>query len=108
MRKEEYELCKKRIFYYDFTLRDIGIIIEYHGSYYHEDLDYDSTENMNFRYFLDQSPEDFKIDLFKKWIAENRGFDVFVVRSWNLQEDKLKLHKNLKEKGIDICISNFI
>jgi very-short-patch-repair endonuclease len=77
--------------YYDFTLPSKNVIIEYHGEYYHDDVDYDKTIHMKF--------EDFDInynrDLFKKWLAESKGFTVYILRSWEIKSDLLHLYNNL-------------
>ena len=64
------------------------MIIEYHGVRWHDDVDYSSTINMSKKSFIN----DFNFDLFKKWLAEQRGFTVFVLRSWNLIEDKKEIN----------------
>ncbi len=104
LRKEEHEVSNKRLFFYDFTFPELGIIIEYHGEVYHEDIDYNATLNMDFLYFK----MEFKIDHFKKWVAENRGYYLHVVRSWCKQEDMNNLRIFLHERGIDICKTKFI
>lgn len=104
LRKEEYDISKKRLFFYDFTFPDLGIIIEYHGVNYHEDLNYDNTKNMTFDDFY----SDYKTDLFKKWVAEQRGYDVLIIRSWNKKEDLNNLYNYLIERNCKICQTKFI
>lgn len=99
LRKEENNVSDKRFLFYDFTFPDISLIIEYHGVRFHEKLDYDKTKNMNFSDFT----KDFKIDYFKKWVAEQRGFDVVIVRSWEKKKDMENLLTLLNERGVKIC-----
>lgn len=99
LRKEENHVSNKRFLFYDFTFPDISLIIEYHGVRFHEKLDYDKTKNMNFNDFT----KDFKIDYFKKWVAEQRGFDVIIVRSWEKKKDVENLLTLLNGRGIKLC-----
>ena len=54
-------------------------------------INYDLTKNM--------VSTDFNNDLFKKWIAEQREYDIFIVRSWELKHDLLNLFYWLKIKS---------
>lgn len=101
--KDEFSVSNKRLFFYDFTFKEMRVIIEYHGERFHEDIDYDHTESMKFEDFFQEC----KIDHFKKWVAEQRGFDVFVIRSWNKKNDIRELYNNLKQKGIEVCQTKF-
>lgn len=100
--KEERKIIPNRKqYFYDFTFKERKIIIEYNGHYYHDNnLNYESTKNMK------NAPE--SRDLLKKWFAEQKGFDVFVIRSDKLLEDKIKLIDFLKERGIEICQTKFL
>lgn len=104
LRKEESEISGKRMFFYDFTFPDLDIIIEYHGERYHEDIDYGQTSDMCLSDFKDYYTQDH----FKKWVAESRGYDIFIVRSWHKKTDLINLRKFLIERGIDICEAKFI
>ncbi len=100
---KENEVSNQRVFFYDFCLKEYDIIIEYHGVRFHDDLDYDSTLEM----CIEDFRENYNKDLFKKWVAESRGYRVFIVRSWKLTEDKLSLFDFLNQNGIHICKSMF-
>jgi hypothetical protein len=82
---------------YDLCFPDMNVIIEYHGSLFHKDCDYDKTKTMA----LDDHRVDFCKDLFKKWVAESRGFDVFIIRSWNLESDLHYIYDFFRLKGMD-------
>jgi hypothetical protein len=90
--KYENEISGNHFYYYDLTFTDLNLIIEYHGKMYHEDVDYLSTTNLSYEYF----ENNFNKDLFKKFVAERRGFTVIVVREWLLKTDKLELFKFIK------------
>lgn len=94
---KEKELSGSNKFKYDLTISEINLIVEYHGYSYHDDIDYNITKSCDFDAFV----LPYKKDLFKKWVAENRGFDVFLIRSWKLEEDKIKLFEHLRLKGMD-------
>ena len=99
--KKEYDFYKKnRLFFYDFFVPDINLIVEYHGFRFHDDIDYDET--------LDTKEDvlyykEYNRDFFKKWIAESRGYDVLVLRSWNIDFDLDKLFNLLKFKEEEKC-----
>lgn len=101
--KSEFDLSNKRIFFYDFSFTDLKLIIEYHGEKFHDDVDYNSTLNLT----SDDFKKEFNMDLFKKYVAEQRGFDVKIVRSWNIKEDKMELFNYLKGRNINLCQSLF-
>ena len=88
---EYYKICKQRNFFYDCILKNEKIIIEYHGVLFHDDVDYDSTKFLNKSYF----ETNYNYDLFKKWYAEHKGYEVFVIRSWEKEMDTIKLLNRL-------------
>lgn len=81
----------RRIFFYDLTILDLNLIIEYHGIRFHKDLDYNSTISAS----LEEVKEE--IDLLKKWYAEQRGFTVLILRSWKLNEDLTKIFNHIND-----------
>lgn len=101
--REEYDISGSYLFRYDFTFQKLKLIIEYHGVIYHDDVDYDSTVNLN----AEDIKENYNRDLYKKWIAENRGYDVMIIRSWEIPEDKMKLYNYLISRGINVCQAKF-
>lgn len=104
LNRDEFRASDSRMFFYDFTFLDLSLIIEYHGVLYHDDVDYYDTKNMVFGDFVNN----YNKDLFKKWVAEERGYDVIVIRSWHKYEDMKTLYNYLVERGINICQSKFI
>ena len=98
--RQESEITNRVMFFYDFTFRKNKIIIEFHGEYYHEDVDYDSTLSM-------KEPPLYSRDLFKKWRIEQEGFTVFVIRTWHLKSDIRKMLEELNKRGVDICVTTY-
>jgi hypothetical protein len=101
--KSEHDISNSYFFRYDFTFNELKLIIEYHGSSYHDDVDYSNTINLNEEYFK----KTFNKDLYKKWIAENRGYDIIIIRSWKIKEDKIKFYEYLINRGINVCPTKF-
>jgi len=84
LNEQEKSISSQRLFLYDLTYKQNRIIIEYHGEYYHDDVDYDSTKTFTYNNF---TVELYNKDLFKKFVAEQREFEVLIIRSWKLKED---------------------
>lgn len=100
---DEHRISGKRLCFYDFCFENLKLIIEYHGERFHDDVDYTKTIQMGF----DDFEKSYNLDLFKKWIAEQRGYDVFIVRSWHLKNDLIDLFYWLQNKGVTVCKTNF-
>lgn len=82
---EEYEVYKQnRFFFYDFYVPDLKLIIEYHGERFHDDINYDETLNVSKDEIFNLK---YNKDFYKKWVAEQRGFTVLILRSWRISED---------------------
>lgn len=83
--QDEYKIYKKnRFFFYDFYVPDLNLIIEYHGERFHDDIDYDETLNVSKDEIFNLQ---YNKDFYKKWVAEQRGFTVLILRSWRISED---------------------
>lgn len=83
--KDEYDIYEKnRLFFYDFFVPDLNLIVEYHGVRFHDDIDYDKTLGVR-REEVSKLP--YNVDFYKKWIAEYRGYEVIILRSWNINQD---------------------
>ncbi len=97
----EYNLHKKnRMFFYDFYVPDLKLIIEYHGERFHDDIDYDSTINVDI-YKLKNA--EYNKDFYKKWIAEQRDFNVIILRSWKINDDLNKMFEILNFSEDEKC-----
>lgn len=83
--KDEFSVYKKnRCFFYDFYVPSLNLIIEYHGERFHDDIDYNSTIGVN---ESELKNIEYNKDFYKKWLAENRGNTVIILRSWRITED---------------------
>jgi hypothetical protein len=98
-----YDKENKRLFYYDLTIPNINFIIEYNGERFHPNPNkLNKEEWSNWKtYSFEKNYIDEKIldadtvhknDLFKKFIAEKNGFEVFVI--WS-SDDKNEINNKL-------------
>lgn len=94
--EEEHETSKNFFYSYDFTYPEINTIIEYHGMLYHDDVDYSKIDNVDISYFKDN----FNRDLFRFWVAKQRGYDIYVVRDDRIKEDVKYIIETLSKRGI--------
>jgi hypothetical protein len=82
----------KRPFFFDLYIKQLGLIVEYHGSRWHPNRALMTQEEWN----LWKSPGGMtandveRNDLHKKWLASERGFTFFVIWS-NSREEDLKM-----------------
>jgi hypothetical protein len=82
---EEYSVYKiPKMFFYDFYILDLNILIEYNGFRFHDDIDYNSTIGVKKK---DLHNFEYNKDFYKKWLAESRGYTVLVLRSWKIDDD---------------------
>lgn len=100
--REEFNLYKQnRMYFYDFYVPDLNIIIEYHGVLYHSDIDYDSTLGVTKEQMMNI---EYNKDFHKKWLAEQRGNTVCIIRSWKLDQDLKTIFDMLKLTEGERCI----
>ncbi len=88
------------MFFYDCFIPELNLIIEYHGVRFHSDIDYNSTLTINKNDIYDVK---YNRDFFKKWVAEQRGYTVFILRSWKINNDLELLFKLLKFTEEEKC-----
>jgi hypothetical protein len=97
----EYQIYKKnRMFFYDCFIPELNLIIEYHGVRFHSDIDYNSTLTVSQN---DIYNNEYDKDFFKKWIAEQRGYKVFILRSWEIKNDLNEMFDLLKFTEEEKC-----
>lgn len=99
IKKEEWFICdNKKYYFYDFTMLDQKIIIEYHGETYHpnpkkltkEEWDlWKNPRNINIT-----ADVQYKKDQLKKQVALNKGFSYYEIYS---DSHKLKIKEVLEE-----------
>jgi hypothetical protein len=98
---EEYSVYKiPRMFFYDFYIPDLNILIEYNGVRFHDDIDYDSTIGVKKD---DLTKLEYNKDFYKKWLAESRGYTVLILRSWKIDEDLQKMFDVLQLTEEEKC-----
>lgn len=98
----EYNLYKKnRMFFYDFCVPDLNLIIEYHGKRFHDDIDYDKTIGTTVEQLLNV---EYNKDFYKKWFAESRGYEVLILRSWSITTDLKIMFDKLNFSEEEKCI----
>lgn len=87
--QEEYDVYRQNMMYfYDFYVPDLKLIIEYHGALYHDNIDYSSTIGVSVDAVRNMT---YNKDFHKKWLAEQRGYTVYVLRSWEIEKDILNV-----------------
>jgi hypothetical protein len=99
--QEEYSVYKiPKMFFYDFYIPDLNVLIEYNGVRFHDDIDYDSTIEVKKD---DLTKLEYNKDFYKKWLAESRGYTVLILRSWKIDEDLQKMFNVLQLNEEEKC-----
>lgn len=101
MSELEYSLYKKnRMYFYDFFISEINTIIEYHGEWFHDDIDYNATIDITLNQINKIA---YNKDFHKKWFAEQKGYTVFILRSWKIEDDLKIIFEKLNFTEIEKC-----
>lgn len=85
-----------RWFCYDYTIKDLKIIIEYHGEHCHP-KEADINTNWNHRFSKKSAKECFQEDQYKKSVAEKEGFKYYVIWHSSSNSDKMLKIKEIFE-----------
>jgi hypothetical protein len=103
---KETDVSGNYFYFYDLTIPELKLIIEYHGERFHDKVDYTSTKMMSYDSFIDN----FNKDLFKKFVAEQRGFMVFIIREWEIKQDLFDVFDYFEKeyKGTESWIPTFV
>lgn len=91
----------KKLYYYDFTIRQLRTVIEFNGAHCHPSprLTEEARNNWKCPYTSLIAEEKEEIDKRKKQVAEEKEFDVnYVWTDLNLQEQLENLIKKIKQK----------
>jgi len=105
-----YNKEKKRLSYYDFTIPDLKIIIEYNGEKFHPNPSkLNSKEWSEWKRFSFSKKEVqldanavYLLDKEKKDLAESKGFDYYIIWESFTDEESLEvINKSLLKKGIE-------
>lgn len=91
-----HEKYNSKIFWYDFTIPKLNLIIEFHGTRYHPNPTWSKYRWSKWDLFGVSADEKRSYDLFKKTVAENKGYTLLEI--WS--EDK--------EKFDNSVLSNFL
>ena len=83
---------------YDFLLKDLNIIIEAHGDYWHANPIYYSNEEPNKRPLNERQKFKLNRDIEKKKYAEENGYKIIYL--WETEINNEKFKEILKENGI--------
>lgn len=98
---EYYINSNKKFYMYDFTIRNLKIIIEYNGSHVHpnrDKLNESKWKKWKNPYNKKNADECYKFDKIKIDAAKEKGFDVIVIWDYEVKKEKFKT----KNKLIDI------
>ena len=94
-KNNEYYINTKGKFYlYDFTIKELKIIIEYNGSHVHPNKKLMTNEQWNNwknPYNKDNADISYKKDLHKIKCAKDKGFDVIVIWDKEVKQNKRKI-----------------
>lgn len=99
--KEEYFLLdNKNIFFYDFTILNLNIIIEYNGEKFHPNPNWDIDKKNEWKCLFSKLSynEKYKFDEYKNKIAIENGFDIYSIYSSDDKEQFINRTKNIIEK----------
>lgn len=94
--KEYFLRTKEKIYFYDFTIKNLNIILEFNGVAWHpREGDYEWVNPFGVDY-----ETAFNNDKHKRELAIERGFDIFYI--WEDEEDFYIVRENLLKTIIDI------
>jgi very-short-patch-repair endonuclease len=96
-----YDNELKKIFFYDFTIPSLKIIIEYHGKRYHPNPKWDYEKWKKWSFLGMSADEKRKMDEYKNNIAIKMGFDVIEIFYDDIKE-------NTHDKLSEIIIEKFL
>jgi hypothetical protein len=101
--KEEYFLSdNKNIFFYDFTILNLNIIIEYNGEKFHPNPNWDIDKKNEWKCLFSNLSyvEKYNFDEYKNKIAIERGFDIYSIYSSDDKEQFInRVKKIIEEKN---------
>lgn len=86
-----YDKDSKKIFFYDFSIPNLKIIIEYHGKRYHPNPKWDKEKWDKWNFMGLNANEKRDMDVYKNKVAENYGFLVIEIFSDEVNESIIEL-----------------
>jgi hypothetical protein len=82
-----YDSESKKIFFYDFTIPSIGIILEYHGKRYHPNPKWNMEKWEKWNFLGISADEKRILDVYKNNLGEKNGFEVIEIFSDDINEN---------------------
>lgn len=92
-----HEKYNNKIFWYDFTIPKLKLIIEFHGTRYHPNPNWDKHKWNKWELFGHNANEKREFDIFKKTLAEKNGYTLIEI--WS--DEKYNFDKNILSKFIN-------
>lgn len=86
-----YNKDSKKVFFYDFTIPSLKIIIEYHGKRYHPNPKWDQEKWDKWDFMGLNAKEKRDMDVYKNKVAEDYGFEVIEIFSDEVNESIIEL-----------------
>ena len=86
-----YNKDLKKVFFYDFTIPSLKIIIEYHGKRYHPNPKWDQEKWNKWNFMGLNAKEKRDMDIYKNKVAEDYGFEVIEIFSDEVNESIIEL-----------------
>lgn len=91
-----YDNISKRVYFYDFTIPDLKIIIEYNGEAFHPNPNWDDNKWNNWKsiYSNQTADEKYEFDTYKNSVAISKGYKVLQIWSSDTEEyNKAKIEE---------------
>lgn len=95
--REYFLVNNGKTYLYDLTIKSLGLIVEFNGVKFHVNENWSTEEKNNWKHpFNSSTYEDaIKNDKFKKELAENNGFEIFVIWSDTPVEENIEICKKI-------------
>jgi hypothetical protein len=92
-----YDAVLKRAFFYDLTIPALGVIIEYHGEGFHPNPTWDIEKWNNWKSVFSDADADsvYKVDQYKRHLAENAGWTVYEVYSSSSADSRRVIYEHI-------------
>lgn len=97
-----YDNVSKKIFFYDFTIPSLKIIIEYHGKRFHPNPKWDRNKWVSWNLSGITADQKREMDLYKNSVAKRFGFDVIEIFYDDIDDETQNDLLKMLIKKIDI------
>lgn len=85
--------------FYDFIIKDTKILIEFHGSYWHGSPEIYTKDQLN-----SIQKKSIQNDRYKKYLAQNSGYEIIYIWEHHFNKDKDKVKKYLIDEIAQLTI----